>query len=56
MTWNDLLICLTYFQLIKEQAKHSEEPPKPLRYLQKIEKPIPRPPTPAVTIPDNVSF
>ena len=28
-----------------------EEPPKPLRFLQKIEKPIPRPPTPTVEVP-----
>ena len=30
------------------------EPSKPLRFLQKIEKPIPRPPTPAVQVPDEV--
>ena len=32
-----------------------EEPPKPLRFLQKIEKPVPRPPTPAVEVPSEVS-
>ncbi|KAI0230091.1 Cilia- and flagella-associated protein 91 [Lamellibrachia satsuma] len=42
------------YELIKEQAKRCEEPPKPLRYLQKIEKPIPRPPTPTVNIPDHI--
>ena len=31
-----------------------EEPPKPLRFLQKIEKPVPRPPTPAVEVPSEV--
>jgi len=30
-----------------------EEVPKPLRFLQKIEKPIPRPPTPAVDVPSE---
>ncbi|VDN12233.1 unnamed protein product [Dibothriocephalus latus] len=30
-------------------AKHKEKlPPKPLRYLERIEKPLPRPPTPTV--------
>ncbi|EDV25762.1 uncharacterized protein TRIADDRAFT_55191 [Trichoplax adhaerens] len=33
-------------------AKHkAKEPPKPLRFLEKIEKIIPRPPTPTVTPP-----
>ena len=32
----------------------SLEPSKPLRFLQKIEKPVPRPPTPAVQVPDEV--
>ena len=30
-----------------------KEAPKPLRFLQKIEKPIPRPPTPSVEVPDR---
>ena len=37
-----------------EDAKKPQEPQKPLRFLQKIEKPIPRPPTPSVKIPDQV--
>ena len=31
-----------------------KEAAKPLRFLQKIEKPIPRPPTPSVEVPDLV--
>ena len=37
-----------------EEAKKPAEPEKPLRYLEKIEKPIPRPPTPSVKIPNQV--
>ncbi|XP_072166389.1 cilia- and flagella-associated protein 91-like isoform X2 [Diadema setosum] len=37
---------------IKNQKKKGVEPPKPLKFLQKIEKPIPRPPTPSVEVPD----
>ncbi|XP_013385345.1 cilia- and flagella-associated protein 91 [Lingula anatina] len=36
---------------LKEEKTRGEEPPKPLRFLQKIEKPIPRPPTPTVETP-----
>jgi len=36
-----------------EEAKKPDEPEKPLRYLEKIEKPIPRPPTPSVKIPNQ---
>ncbi|ELU06518.1 hypothetical protein CAPTEDRAFT_90714, partial [Capitella teleta] len=39
--------------VIKENKNKVEEPPKPLRFLQKIEKPIPRPPTPAVEVPSQ---
>lgn len=35
----------------KEREKRSEEP-KPLRFLVKVEKPVPRPPTPGVDVPD----
>ena len=35
-------------QLLVEAKNREEEPAKPLRFLQKIEKPIPRPPTPSV--------
>lgn len=38
---------------IKEEKLKGEEEPKPLRFLQKIEKPIPRPPTPTVEIPSE---
>ena len=34
---------------MKEQKKEEE---KPLRYLKLIEKPVPRPPTPRINIPD----
>ncbi|OWF41651.1 cilia- and flagella-associated protein 91-like isoform X2 [Mizuhopecten yessoensis] len=36
---------------LKAEKAKGEEEPKPLRFLQKIEKPIPRPPTPAVEVP-----
>ena len=39
--------------VIKENRTKEEEPPKALRFLQKIEKPIPRPPTPAVEVPSE---
>ncbi|XP_022103155.1 cilia- and flagella-associated protein 91-like isoform X1 [Acanthaster planci] len=39
---------------IKDIKTKGKEAPKPLRFLQKIEKPIPRPPTPSVEVPDLV--
>ena len=36
---------------ILDGKEKKEEAPKPLRFLQKIEKPIPRPPTPTVQVP-----
>ena len=39
--------------MIKENKNKVQEPPKSLRFLQKIEKPIPRPPTPAVDVPSE---
>ena len=41
-------------QAIKTEKLRGQEPAKPLRFLQKIEKPVPRPPTPAVQVPDQV--
>ena len=38
---------------ILDAKEKKEEPPKPLRFLQKIEKPIPRPPTPTVEVPSE---
>ena len=38
-----------------EDEKKPKEPAKPLKFLQKIEKPIPRPPTPSVEEPNEVS-
>ncbi|KAK3106963.1 hypothetical protein FSP39_004095 [Pinctada imbricata] len=38
---------------IQEEKTRGEEEPKPLRFLQKIEKPIPRPPTPSVEVPSE---
>lgn len=38
---------------ILDAKDKKEEPPKPLRFLQKIEKPIPRPPTPTVEVPSE---
>ncbi|WAR04924.1 CFA91-like protein [Mya arenaria] len=40
-------------ETIKEAKLKGEEEPKPLRFLQKIEKPIPRPPTPTVEVPSQ---
>ncbi|CAF1563131.1 unnamed protein product, partial [Didymodactylos carnosus] len=37
--------------IISEKMKEPEEP-KPLRFLVKVEKPLPRPPTPGVDVPD----
>lgn len=37
-----------------EDEKKPKSPPKPLRFLHKIEKPIPRPPTPSVEEPNEV--
>ena len=37
-----------------ELAKRPPEPEKPLKFLVKVEKPIPRPPTPSVEIPSQV--
>lgn len=42
-------------QSIVEEKEKGEVEPKPLRFLQKIEKPIPRPPTPTVDIPSEVN-
>lgn len=36
-----------------ENTKREKEPQKPLRYLEKIEKPISRPPTPFVSLPNE---
>lgn len=41
------------FQTLKEAKLKGEDEPKPLRFLQKIEKPIPRPPTPTVEVPSE---
>ncbi|KAL5020064.1 hypothetical protein ScPMuIL_002956 [Solemya velum] len=38
---------------LKEARSKGEELAKPLRFLQKIEKPVPRPPTPAVEVPSQ---
>lgn len=40
-------------QLIKDQQNKVDTPAKPLRFLTKIEKPLPRPPTPSVEIPSS---
>lgn len=37
-----------------ELAKRPPEPEKPPKFLVKVEKPIPRPPTPSVEIPSEV--
>ena len=37
-----------------ELTKKPPEPEKPLKFLVKVEKPIPRPPTPSVQVPSQV--
>jgi len=37
-----------------ELAKRPPEPEKPLKFLVKVEKPIPRPPTPSVQVPSQI--
>ena len=41
-------------QDIVGQQKEKVETPKPLRFLIKVEKPVPRPPTPGVDVPNLV--
>ena len=39
------------------KARQNEDTtPKPLRLLEKVEKPTPRPPTPSVPVPDEVQI
>jgi hypothetical protein len=38
------------YQALQESKSKLGQPPKPLRFLQRVEKPIPRPPTPSVNI------
>ena len=40
---------------IIEERKKAQDEEKPLRFLQLIEKPIPRPPTPRIEVPDEVT-
>ncbi|KAL8577811.1 hypothetical protein ACOMHN_054561 [Nucella lapillus] len=40
-------------EAIKLEKLRGEDEEKPLRFLQKIEKPLPRPPTPSVQTPDE---
>ena len=49
-----IIMNLYHFIGIKDTKTKGKEAPKPLRFLQKIEKPIPRPPTPCVEVPDLV--
>ncbi len=39
------------FVLISHHGVAGKESPKPLRFLERIEKPVPRPPTPIVSCP-----
>ena len=43
------------FQDIAGHKARQDEEPRPLRFLVKVEKPVPRPPTPGVDRPDAVS-
>lgn len=38
---------------VKEKEMKEEEEEKPLRFLKLIEKPVPRPPTPQISVPDQ---
>lgn len=49
--YKEEMILAEIHQGILDGKDKKEEPPKPLRFLQKIEKPIPRPPTPTVDVP-----
>ncbi|KAK7491063.1 hypothetical protein BaRGS_00017759 [Batillaria attramentaria] len=40
-------------EAIKAEKLRAQQVAKPLRFLQKIEKPVPRPPTPAIEVPDQ---
>jgi len=40
-------------EAIKDERERGQEPAKPLRFLQRIERPIPRPPTPECDILDE---
>ncbi|CAF0958700.1 unnamed protein product [Rotaria magnacalcarata] len=40
------------FKTVTEQKDKQVEEPKPLRFLVKVEKPVPRPPTPGIDLPD----
>lgn len=44
------------FQDIASQKGRQHDEPRPLRFLVKVEKPLPRPPTPGVDRPDAVSI
>lgn len=44
---------MTFTQELKEVKVQKER--KPLRFLQRMEKPAPRPPTPGVVVPPEVS-
>ncbi len=51
------LICKFIVLIIQDIAGEKEkaaEEPKPLRFLVKVEKPVPRPPTPGVDVPNLV--
>jgi hypothetical protein len=50
---NLILLKMNIKGIIEERKKAHEEE-KPLRFLQLIEKPIPRPPTPRIEVPDEV--
>lgn len=47
---------LIFPKALKEKQEKLLAPVRPLRFLQKVERPVPRPPTPSVGIPDEVGI
>jgi hypothetical protein len=53
---NRILIGFLNFQDIAGEKAEIEKEEKPLRFLKLVEKPIPRPPTPQMQLPDDVNI
>lgn len=45
---------IPHFQALKDAKTQSSQEAKPLRFLQKVEKPVLRPPTPSIHTPQEV--
>ena len=56
MHFNSLYTCAVGLLVMQHTCTHTHthtghQPPKPLRFLERVEKPVPRPPTPCVASP-----